>query len=164
MNHAEIEAALKVRDCAIVHDGGKYALVYPHGYDLRKRAHDLGATSRNDALAEAWVWLHPISESGQGFATIRRVVAESFGFPPEMFESRDRSEPLATARRVAMSLSRELTGATFEAIGSAFARDANTAIYAQQTVADQCGLDPRFAARVGTLRAACLHALLNPTA
>jgi hypothetical protein len=156
---AEIEHALRARDCALVADGGRFALVYPHGYEQRKRAHDLAAADRAGALAEAWAWLHPDATEATGIATVQAVVAADFGVTVEALPSRDRSEPLATARRVAMAIARELTGATFARVGEQFARDHGTVIHAVESVRDQCTTETAFAARVGTLRAVCRAAL-----
>lgn len=159
MTPAEIEAELKTRECAIVEDGGRFAMVYPHGYELRKRSRDLLASCRSAALVEAWLWLHPDRETASGIETVQRVVAEDFGLPVAGLKSRDRSEPTVTARRIAMALARELTAAPLQQIGEAFDRDHGTVIYARDSVASQCQTEDVFAARVGTLRAACSAAL-----
>ncbi len=159
MTTAELEQALALRNCAIVQDGDRFALVYPHGYELRKRAHDLGAINRPAALAEAWAWLHPDLSNAESVRKVAAVVAGDFGVTVEDLAARDRSEPLATARRVAFALARELTNAPLAVIGDLFGRDHGTVIHAVDSVRDQCDTSAAFAARVGTLRAVCATAL-----
>lgn len=159
MSADEIEMLLAARGCSIVEDGGRFALVYPHGYSQRHKAHDLAATDRASANAEAWVWLHPENTGTAAVFAVQRVVAEDFGFESKALLEKDRTEPLASARRIAMTLARELSGASYSYIGEAFARDHGTIISAQQSVQDQCDTDAAFDARVGTLRAACQAAL-----
>lgn len=161
MTAAEIETALTQRDCSIVEGGGKFALVYPHGYELRKRSRDLMASNRSAAAVEAWLWLHPESAAADAIAAVQRIVAVDFGVQPADFIARDRSEPLATARRVAMALAREVTGASLGHLGAIFERDHGAVLHAQQSVRDQCETDDLFAARVGTLRAKCLAEALR---
>jgi hypothetical protein len=161
MTTAEIETELKTRACAIVEDGGKFALVYPHGY-RSKRSRELLASRRESALVEAWLWLHPDLSDDEGIEIVMRVVARDYRLHVDAFLGKERHEPLATARRIAMALSRELTGATLQIIGDTFGgRDHGTVVHAQNSIANQCDTDDALAARVGTLRAACLAAL-NP--
>ena len=159
MTTAELQGSLQERGCSIVEEGGRFALVYPHGYTARKTAHDLCATTLAQATAEAWIWLHPERLAAAGIAEVQRIVAAGYGFATIAFCVKDRSEPLATARRVAMALAREITGASTDVVGAAFERDRGTVIAAQTSVRDQCDIDRAFAARVGSLRAACLTAL-----
>jgi hypothetical protein len=162
MKPAEIEAVLQRRGCTIVEDGGKFALVYPHGYEGRPRTKDLLATKRESAALESWLWLHPDLVDDRGIDTVKKIVAADYRLSVEQLVAKDRSEPLATARRIAMALSRELTGATLEVIGTAFGgRDHGTVIHARDSLVAQCDTDAALAARLGTLRVACAAALLT---
>jgi len=134
MTLAEISSALANRHCMIVEDRGRFALVHPCAFEKTARSHDL-------------------------LATIKRVVAADFGVGVVDIDTSDRTEPLATARRVAIAPARERTWLTCEAIGAAFARNHSTVINSARQVADQCATDRRFAARVGTLRVASSAAM-----
>lgn len=58
MSPAQTEAQLVAAGCAIVADGGDFALVYPAGgYRPIKRAHTLLARTRAGAVLEAFEWL-----------------------------------------------------------------------------------------------------------
>lgn len=156
----EVTQALTALGCAVLEDGGQFVLVHPAGYGGSKSAHELVAKERNPALAEAWNFLHPEAQAYARVATIKRVVAEGYGEPPSAFLRRDRNEPLATARRIAMALCRDLTAASLETLGRSFERDRTDIRYAQASVAEQCAVDRQFAARVGLLREACLRAFV----
>lgn len=159
MTATEIEAALALRKCAIVEDAGDFALVYPYGYEGRARSHDLTAKTRAAALQEAWDWLHPEARMMERIEIVQRVVAMDFGTTQEALCNGGRPEPLATARRVAMALAAELAPASTYVVGHAFNREHNSVMYAQTSIADQCAIDERFAARVGALRQACVAAI-----
>lgn len=162
MTPAEIETALKTRGCTIVQDAGDFALVHPHGDTGTPSAHDLRAKSRDAALLESWQWLHPDSAARARVAMIQRVVAQTFETTIADLSSKARPEPLATARRIAMSLSRELSDASLSAIADVFAKDRGTVIYARQSIAEQIEADHAFAGRYGAIRAACLAAFETP--
>lgn len=155
MTPIEIDVQLAARACAIVEDRGDFALVYPYGYQGRRRAQQLVAKTRAAALVEAWDWLHPEHRIAEIVDIVQHVVAADFGVAVEEFFPKTRTEPLATARRVAMVLARELSGGGLHAIGNLFLRDHATVLSAEQSVADQRETDAAFAARVGALRAAC---------
>ncbi len=160
MTTDEIASILKLRGCTIVEADGRFALVHPDGYEHKPRAHELLATSRAAAITEAWLWLHPDNNDRLGVTMIQSIVMKDFGLPLEALLDEGRPEPLATARRIAMALCRELTGSTFQNIGRAFDRDHGTVINARDSVRDQCHTDRAFAARVGSLRVACSVALI----
>lgn len=164
MNPHEIEAELKLRGCSIVSARGDFALVYPHGYGAVKRAHDLQAKTRDAALVEAWLWLHPDQQTAGAVAAVQAIIAADFAMPVRSFAIRDRSEPLSTARRIAMVLCRDLTSCSLQSIGDAFGRNHTAVCHAIESVRDQCETDTAFAARVGTLRLRALTALKSPDA
>lgn len=156
MSHTfkEVEDYLAARGCSIVEDGGQFALVYPTGYGSSRAAHTLAATDRECALAESTRFLNPEKEAYARIAAIKRVVAENFGTGPDAFLKFDRSEPLATARRIAIALCRELTVASRNQLRASFNREARGTIdHAVESVAAQCATDKQFAARFGALRA-----------
>ncbi|MFA5104720.1 MAG: chromosomal replication initiator protein DnaA [Candidatus Margulisiibacteriota bacterium] len=63
--------------------------------------------------------------------TIKKAVAEYFGIKMEELNSKTRTREIATARQVAMYLSRELTSASLPKIGNAFGgRDHTTVMHA----------------------------------
>ncbi|HPE90710.1 MAG TPA: chromosomal replication initiator protein DnaA, partial [Synergistales bacterium] len=72
-------------------------------------------------------WLKDlIRRSSRGQITIeliQQATAESFGIPVSSLSGNKRTSEIATARQVAMFLSRELTGTTLQQIGYAFNRE-----------------------------------------
>lgn len=158
MTLSDIAFVLARRGCTIeAATGSTFLLAHPHGMDsaLRTRTRTLLATTHESALREAWLWLHPEGRAASAVATIKHVVATDYGVTHEELAGRDRHEPIATARRIAMALCRELTMATLHKLGEAFDRDHGTVLHAQVSVRDQCETDAAFAARVGTLRVEC---------
>lgn len=157
MTPGEIETALTVNGCAVIEDGGYFALVYPFGYEGRKRSQDLTAKTRAAALAEAWAWLHPEKRVMERIEIIQRAVSNDFGVSIEGLRNGNRAEPMATARRVAMALAATITPASTYCIGTLFGgREHHTVLYAKQSVKDQGETDLPFAARVDLLKRACL--------
>lgn len=160
MTTTEIKRVLALRGCSFAQAEGKFALVYPHGYEPSARSHELLATTLEAAVIEAWLWLHPESAADASVRTILTVVGDDFGVHPDTLLSRARHEPVATARRVAMALARGLTAASTESLGDFFCRTHSTILYGVESVAAQCATERAFAARVGTLRVACSAALI----
>lgn len=154
MTTVEKDAALKLRGCDIIEDRGDFALVYPYGINS-KRAHDLAAKTREEAIVESWDWLNPDQQVAERIEIIQRVIASAHGTTAEELIGGGRPEPLATARRIAMAIARQLTPASTFRIGDTFLRDHGTVIYAEKTIAEQCESDERFAARFGALRELC---------
>jgi chromosomal replication initiator protein len=65
------------------------------------------------------------------FDTVQRATAAAFGLTQADLVAQDRRPPVALARQVAMYLSREMTGASFPAIGAAFGgRNHSTVLHA----------------------------------
>lgn len=159
MTTDQIAKTLALRACSIIEHAGLFMLVHPHGFEKQPRSKELLAKSRGGALTEAWLWLHPEGNARAGITTIQRVVAEDFGVPAVALVNHDKHEPIATARRIAMALSRELTLSAYPKIAAAFDRDAQSAIYAHESILAQCVTDRAFAARVGALRVACSAAM-----
>lgn len=154
MTTKEKVAALASRGCDIIEDKGDFALVYPIG-NGSKRAHDLAAKSHEAALVEAWDWLYPEQYLAERIDVIQRVVAKEYGTTVHDLCNGGRPEPLATARRVAMVLTRQLTPASHHAVGHAFNRDHASVIHAEKSIADQCMTDHQFGARLGAIRELC---------
>ncbi len=159
MTVIEIEKVLTLRGCAIVAAGAAFGLTHPVGLEPGTRTRELFATSREGAVREAWLWLHPEGNARQSITIIQHLVAQDYQLPAVALVNRDRSEPLATARRVAMALARELTLSSHVNIGAAFDRDGGTVLHACDSVRNQCATDKQFAARVGALRVACSVAM-----
>jgi hypothetical protein len=160
MTTVEKDAALMVAGCTLVEDKGAFALVYPYGYEGRKRAHDLAAKGREAAIVEAWDWLHPEEQIAERIEIIQRVVAHEFGTTAHDLCNGGRTEPLATARRVAMALCRKLTPASTTLVGASFnGRDHGTVLHAERSIAAECENDARFGARVGIVFEACRTAI-----
>jgi chromosomal replication initiation ATPase DnaA len=155
MTPPEIEAAMKEKGCVLVEDRGDFALVYPFGYEGRKRSQDLQAKTRDAALVEAWKWLHPEQRVAERIEIIQRMVAAEFGISIDLLCAGGRAEPMATARRVALALAATITPASTYLIGASFGREHGTVLYAKKSIEDQCAVDLPLAARVGTLRAQC---------
>lgn len=73
---------------------------------------------------------------------IKRVVALHFHITPVEFISKKRTRRLASARQIAMYLSRELTAASLPEIGRAFGgRDHTTILYACEVVQERLSTD-----------------------
>jgi chromosomal replication initiation ATPase DnaA len=157
MTTVEIETQLLQRGCSLAEDAGDFALVYPFGFENRKRSHDLQAKTRDAALAEAWDWLVPEQRVIHRIEIIRRFVAAEWAISVQTLCGGSRAEPVATARRVAMALAATITPASTYLVGTEFGdRDHGTVLYAKTSVAAQCETSGEFAVRVGMLRAQCL--------
>ena len=100
-------------------------------------------------------------------AAIKQMVAAAYGVTPQDIDAPGRKQPAALARQVAMALCRKHVTApiagrpnsaaalSYPEIGRAFGgRSHMTVVHACRVVAEQCGNDPRFAARVAELEAA----------
>ncbi|MDA0987210.1 MAG: chromosomal replication initiator protein DnaA [Bacteroidetes bacterium] len=84
---------------------------------------------------------------------IQKIVAEYFNIPVDMFRAKNRKQEVASARMVAMFISKELTNCSLKTIGLHFGgRDHSTVIHALQTVEDQIKLDSKFRSVVDYLR------------
>lgn len=95
----------------------------------------------------------PPARLDRELAAIRRVVSEHHGLSPDALTSRDRHEPLAEIRLIAMFLSRSLTRATFLTIAMSFDRsDHNTVRHACDVVPFRMGREPSLFSMVEKLR------------
>jgi chromosomal replication initiator protein len=102
-------------------------------------------------------WLKDlIRRSSRGQITIeliQQATAESFGIPVSSLSGNKRTSEIATARQVAMFLSRELTGTTLQQIGYAFNRkDHTTVIHACKRIEESSRKDPRIKQVVENIR------------
>src|SRR5687768_7463425 len=86
---------------------------------------------------------------------IQEVVSIYFRFPLHVLWSRQRHEPLATARNLAMALSLELTGQHVGVVCAAYHRSRGCATAAVKTVAGRCDTEPTFRALYNDLKARC---------
>ena len=102
-------------------------------------------------LEDAARLLAPISDLASITYTPERIIeicAQDYGIDAEEILNRTRRPVPSLARRVAMYLTRELTGLSFPKIGKAFDRDHSTVISAHRGILSQISRDRRFAARV----------------
>jgi chromosomal replication initiator protein len=84
---------------------------------------------------------------------IQNAAADEFGIPRETLLAQDRRPQVAFARQVAMYLARELTHATFPAIGREFGgRNHATALHAYRKIAAAMIDDPGVVNKVNALR------------
>ncbi len=102
-------------------------------------------------------WLKDlIRRSSRGQITIeliQQATAESFGIPVSSLSGNKRTSEIASARQVAMFLSRELTGTTLQQIGYAFNRkDHTTVIHACKKIEESCRKDSRIKQIVENIR------------
>lgn len=84
-----------------------------------------------------------------------RVVAAWYGCGVEDIVGRQRTSELVVPRQVAMALSREMSGATFHALGRFFKRDHATIVYAVRVMANRCETEPKFRDSFEALRGLC---------
>ena len=83
---------------------------------------------------------------------IQEKVAEHFAIPLSDMMSRRRPENIASARQIAMFISRQMTEISSSAIGQAFGgRDHATVLRACQLVKDRMDVDPNFRQLVSSL-------------
>lgn len=156
MNAAALESMLAAEQCAVVEDRGCFALVHPSGYQGRMRAHDLAATTRAEALAEAWAWLHPHARELDAIANIAARVATTFGVSYADLHAETREHRIVTARHVAMLLARELVTTTLTTIGAAFGgRGHTTVACACSTIQGRAEVETPLAQRIAELRRVC---------
>ena len=86
-------------------------------------------------------------------AEVARAVARQFGLRPRDLRSADRRAALVTPRHLAILLARELTGASFAALGHAFGdRDTKTIRHACRAASARLASDPSLAAVAEFLR------------
>lgn len=95
-------------------------------------------------------------------ATIKREVAAAFDVDPLAIDGTAKPEPLATARHVAMYLSRVLLRGSYPAIARDFNRKGHgSALYAVRVIGDRYQTDALFASKIERLRSD-LSSKLNP--
>jgi chromosomal replication initiation ATPase DnaA len=80
------------------------------------------------------------------------IVAAHSGFPQDQIYGRCRTENLAWARQIAMTLSREFTSLTLQEIGELFDRDHGTVHHAVEHVAARCTVNSQTKLQVESLR------------
>src|SRR5258708_32491249 len=69
---------------------------------------------------------------------VRQTVADQFGVTVRLLNVRNRSEPLATIRHVAMFLCAELTGSSRPMIGCVFNRDQSNVTHSIKAIRAVC--------------------------
>lgn len=86
---------------------------------------------------------------------IQEIVSLSYGIHPKHMVSRERTQPTAWVRQIAMYLTRELTKRSLPEIGRAFGgRDHTTVIHAIRKVEKRMAEDCLVAADIAALRKA----------
>ncbi len=84
---------------------------------------------------------------------IQKVVSEYYNIPIDMFRAKNKKQEIASARMIAMFISKELTSCSLKTIGLHFGgRDHSTVIHALQTVEDQIKLNSKLRAEVDYIR------------
>jgi chromosomal replication initiation ATPase DnaA len=84
---------------------------------------------------------------------VRLAVANVFGFPEPLLDSKTRIEPLNTRRQLAMTLARELTSAGLAEIARAFGKkDHMTVSHAVRATHARLETDPTFATQATSAR------------
>lgn len=87
-------------------------------------------------------------------ALIKAVVARGFGVPVADLDGPVRTRPLPEIRHVAMTLARDLTGASYPVLARAFNKiNHGTAIHAVRTTRGRCETSEEFFARFNRLAA-----------
>ncbi len=95
-------------------------------------------------------------------AAIIHIVAADAGLTEASLLGQARPNHIAQPRQVAMMLTRALTKHSLETIGVAFGgRDHGTVIHALKAVQSRREQEPRFPARLESLRRSCLKAIAN---
>lgn len=107
-------------------------------------------------------------------AAIKQRVGAAYGVTAQDIEAPGRKQPAALARQVAMALCRKHVTApiagrpnssaalSYPEIGKAFGnRSHMTVMHACRVVAEQCGNDPRFAARVAEMDRAMANTTMS---
>lgn len=97
-----------------------------------------------------------------GIDTIKRIVAEAYHVPVAGLSARGRTEPLATARQIAMFLGYKLYGASCKRVGEEFSRDYATVVYSSQSITDRASVSPIFRRILARLTFDCACALGLP--
>ena len=96
--------------------------------------------------------LHEEGRYSISIESIQKKVAEHFAIPLSDMMSRRRPENIASARQIAMFISRQMTEISSSAIGQAFGgRDHATVLRACQLVKDRMDVDPNFRQLVSSL-------------
>ncbi|MGI8749017.1 MAG: chromosomal replication initiator protein DnaA [Thermoleophilaceae bacterium] len=97
--------------------------------------------------------LAPSDTDPCSMSTIVQAAASAFEVKPEQLLARDRRPTVSRARKVAMYLTRELTGKSLPEIGRGFGgRDHSTVLSAVRSVDAQVHHDPELAMTVDSLR------------
>ncbi|CAN5873372.1 hypothetical protein BH23PLA1_BH23PLA1_14020 [soil metagenome] len=105
------------------------------------------------ALAESVLSEDPIPTNSGTIAEITRAVADRFGVRVRDLRSADRHPGLVAPRHLAIYLARELTGASFAALGHSFGRrDPATIRHACRKSGERLANDPALAAVAEALR------------
>jgi chromosomal replication initiator protein len=97
-----------------------------------------------DLAAEVLGTLYPAPSARPPRRTVEEIqerTCEAFGVTMEELRSDSRAAAVASARQVAMYLSRELTDATLPAIGKAFGRNHTTVMHACKRTAERMAAD-----------------------
>ena len=86
--------------------------------------------------------------------TIQSLIAKDWGVTPEGLRSKTRTKALTAPRQIAMYFMRELLSMQLVEIGAAFGgRDHSTVIHSLERVLIMSQEDPKYAQRLGRLRA-----------
>lgn len=87
--------------------------------------------------------------------TIQQAVADEFGVTVMQLTAATRKAPIVRARHTAMSLTRELTGFSFQRIAKSFGRyDHTTVLHALAATIERVNADPELGERMDRIRLA----------
>lgn len=109
----------------------------------------------------------PVIDRASRFVTMSTILvlaAEHFDLTPAQLLAKNRAEPLATQRRIAMYLCRRLTKASYPEIAEVFKKKHHTTvIWACESIAKQAGEKAVFDRDLRSLRAKISKALQTPS-
>ncbi len=124
----------------------------PPGLTQRMNAWEARETARQIELVKAAPKLPKVAPPT--VEQIIGVVAGEFGISPQQItESRDRHQPVATARLVAMALAKELTWEGVESIGARFGRNHSLVSKSVRMIKDRVETDKKLADTLSVIRA-----------
>lgn len=89
------------------------------------------------------------------FNRVAQIVTNYFDVPFESVINTGRQEKYVVPRHLIIHLVREITKASFQAIGDLIQKDHSMTHFACRRIEERMSVDPKFAAEVDSLRKAC---------